>query len=225
MGLLPRVTQQFHWENRGYADFAAFLADLSSRKRKTIRKEREVAQSFGGTITRLTGDDIKPHHWDAFWAFYQDTGARKWGRPYLTRAAFDIFHDTMRDDILMVMAERDGRPVAGALNFIGRDTLYGRYWGMTEEHPCLHFEACYYQAIEHAIVTGMARVEAGAQGEHKLARGYLPVATHSLHWIADPGFRAAVARYLEAERRAMTEEIEVLSAYGPFRKVAEDVES
>ncbi len=224
MGLLRRVTQQFHWENRGYADFAAFLADLSSRKRKTIRKEREVAQSFGGTITRLTGDQIKPHHWDAFWAFYQDTGARKWGRPYLTRAAFDIFHDTMRDDILMVMAERDGRPVAGALNFIGRDTLYGRYWGMTEDHPCLHFEACYYQAIEHAIGTGMARVEAGAQGEHKLARGYLPVATHSLHWIADGGFRSAVARYLDAERAAMTEEIGVLTAYGPFRKVPEDVE-
>ena len=224
MGLLARVTQQFHWENRSYADFPAFLADLSSRKRKTIRKEREVAQGFGGTIRRLTGDDIKPHHWDAFWAFYQDTGARKWGRPYLTRATFGIFHDTMRADILMVMAERDGRPVAGALNFIGRDTLYGRYWGMTEEHPCLHFEACYYQAIEHAIETGMARVEAGAQGEHKLARGYLPVATHSLHWIADAGFRSAVARYLEAERRAMTEEIEVLTAYGPFRKVAEDVE-
>jgi uncharacterized protein len=224
MGLLSRVTQQFHWENRGYADFAAFLADLSSRKRKTIRKEREVAQSFGGTIRRLTGDDIKPHHWDAFWTFYQDTGARKWGRPYLTRAAFDIFHDTMRDDILMVMAERDGRPVAGALNFIGRDTLYGRYWGMTEEHPCLHFEACYYQAIDHAIETRMARVEAGAQGEHKLARGYLPVATHSLHWISDVSFRTAVARYLDAERAAMTEEIGVLTAYGPFRKVDEDVE-
>jgi uncharacterized protein len=224
MGLLARVTQQFHWENRGYADFVAFLADLSSRKRKTIRKEREVAQSFGGTIRRLTGDDIRPHHWDAFWAFYQDTGARKWGRPYLTRAAFDIFHDTMRDDILMVMAERDGQPVAGALNFIGRDTLYGRYWGMTEEHPCLHFEACYYQAIEHAIEAGMARVEAGAQGEHKLARGYLPVATHSLHWISDAGFRTAVARYLEAERAAISEEIGVLTAYGPFRKVDEDVE-
>jgi uncharacterized protein len=224
MGLLARVTQQFHWENRGYADFGAFLADLSSRKRKTIRKEREVAQGFGGTIRRLTGDDIKPHHWDAFWAFYQDTGARKWGRPYLTRAAFDIFNDRMRDDILMVMAERGGSPVAGALNFIGRDTLFGRYWGMTEEHPCLHFEACYYQAIEHAIETGMARVEAGAQGEHKLARGYLPVATHSLHWIADGSFRSAVARYLEAERRAIAEEIEVLSAYGPFRKVDEDVE-
>ena len=216
---LHRLTQQFHWENRGYASFDAFLAGLSSRKRKAIRKERERAAGFGGTIRRLTGDDIRPEHWDAFWTFYQDTGSRKWGRPYLTRAFFDRLHATMRDDILLVLAERGGRPVAGALNFLGRDTLYGRYWGATEDHPCLHFECCYYQAIDHAIATGLARVEAGAQGEHKLARGYLPAEIHSLHWIANPGFRTAVARYLDHERRAVGEEIEVLTSYGPFRKL------
>jgi len=221
---LHRLTQQFHWENRGYASFDAFLAGLSSRKRKAIRKERERAAGFGGTIRRLTGDDIRPEHWDAFWTFYQDTGSRKWGRPYLTRAFFDRLHATMRDDILLVLAERGGRPVAGALNFLGRDTLYGRYWGATEDHPCLHFECCYYQAIDHAIATGLARVEAGAQGEHKLARGYLPKATHSLHWIADPGFRRAVGQYLAAERAAVDEEIEVLTAYGPFRKAGQDMQ-
>ncbi len=219
MGLLHRVTQQFHWQNDGYASFDDFLGQLSSRKRKTIRKERATAQAFGGTIHRFTGDAIRPEHWDAFWRFYQDTGARKWGTPYLTRRAFDAFHDTMRDDILLVLAERDGRWVAGALNFIGRHTLFGRYWGCTEDHPCLHFELCYYQAIDYAIETGMARVEAGAQGEHKLARGYLPTPVHSLHWIADLGFRDAVARYLRAERDAVDEEIEVLTAYGPFRRI------
>ncbi|MEI4471662.1 GNAT family N-acetyltransferase [Frigidibacter sp. MR17.24] len=218
MGLLRRTTQQYHWLNRGYPDFQAFLDDLSSRKRKAIRKERERAQAFGGTIRALTGDEIEPAHWDAFWAFYQDTGSRKWGRPYLTRAAFAEFHATLRDDILMVLAERDGRPVAGALNFIGRDTLYGRYWGCTEDHPFLHFECCYYRAIDWALAQGLSRVEAGAQGEHKLARGYLPVATHSLHWIAEPAFRKAVARYLDAERSATDDEIEVLTAYGPFRR-------
>lgn len=217
-GLLHRVTQQFHWENRGYADFDAFLADLSSRKRKTIRKERERAQDFGGTIRALTGDAIRPEHWDAFWRFYQDTGNRKWGRPYLTRGFFDAAGDTLRDDILLILAERDGRPVAGALNFVGRDTLYGRYWGCVEDHPCLHFECCYYQAIDWAIAKGLARIEAGAQGEHKLARGYLPNRTHSLHWIGDPSFRVAVERYLAAERAAVGEEIEVLTAYGPFRR-------
>ena len=218
MGLLHRLTQQFHWENRGYADFAGFLADLSSRKRKTIRKERQRAQDFGGEIVNLTGDDIRPEHWDHFWRFYQDTGSRKWGSPYLTRDFFDIAHETLRDDILLCLALRGGRPVAGALNFIGRDRLYGRYWGCTEHHPCLHFELCYYQAIDFAIAHGLKTVEAGAQGEHKIARGYLPVATHSLHWIGDPGFREAIARYLRAERAAVDEEIEVLTEYGPFRK-------
>jgi predicted N-acyltransferase len=221
---LHRITQQYHWTNAGYGSFDDFLGALASRKRKAIRKERATAQGFGGTIRALTGDDLRPEHWDAFWTFYQDTGRRKWGRPYLTRAFFDIIHQTMRDDILLVLAERDGRPVAGALNFIGRDCLYGRYWGCVEDHPCLHFELCYYQAIDWAIAAGLARVEAGAQGDHKLARGYLPAAVHSLHWIADPGFRAAVARYLEAERRAVGEEIEVLTTYGPFRRGAPTAE-
>ncbi|MGL4238536.1 GNAT family N-acetyltransferase [Tabrizicola sp.] len=219
-GTLHRVTQQFHWENRGYATFDDFLADLSSRKRKMIRKERETAHGHGLTIRALTGDQIEPRHWDAFWTFYQDTGGRKWGTPYLTRKAFELFHATMRDDMLLVLAFNGDRPVAGALNFIGRTTLYGRYWGCIEDYPCLHFELCYYQAIDWAIVNGLQRVEAGAQGEHKLARGYLPVETHSLHWIADRSFRDAVARYLEAERRAVGEEIEVLTAYGPFRRAA-----
>ncbi|MFP4238212.1 MAG: GNAT family N-acetyltransferase [Rhodosalinus sp.] len=218
MGLMHRVTEQFHWVNRGYADFDGFLADLSSRKRKTIRKERRVANDFGGAIRMLTGDDLRPEHWDAFWTFYQDTGARKWGRPYLTRAFFDIAQERLRNDILLIMAERDGDWIAGAMNLIGRDTLYGRYWGCTEHHPCLHFEACYYRAIDYAIEHGLARVEAGAQGEHKLARGYLPAEVHSLHWIAEPGFAEAVGRYLKAERRAIAQDIEVLTAYGPFRK-------
>ena len=222
-GLLHRVTQQFHWENRGYATFDDFLNDLSSRKRKMIRKERDTARASGLTIRALTGDAIQPHHWDAFWAFYQDTGARKWGTPYLTRRFFSLAHETMRHDMLLVLAERDGTPVAGALNFIGRDTLFGRYWGCLEDHPCLHFELCYYQAIDWAIANRLSRVEAGAQGEHKLARGYLPTPVHSLHWIADPGFREAVAQYLRAERRAVDEEIEVLTAYGPFRRI--DAES
>jgi len=218
MGLLPRVTDQFHWVNRGYADFDGFLADLSSRKRKNIRKERATAQAFGGTIIELTGDQIKPHHWDAFWHFYQDTGARKWGTPYLTREFFDIAQDGLRDDILLVLAKKDGTYVAGALNFIGRDTLYGRYWGCVEDHPCLHFELCYYAAIDYAIRHGLQRVEAGAQGQHKLARGYLPVQCHSIHWFADPGFRDAVEHYLERERDAVDEEIEILTSYGPFRR-------
>ncbi|MGL5011669.1 MAG: GNAT family N-acetyltransferase [Paracoccaceae bacterium] len=216
--LLHRVTQQFHWLNNGYATFDDFLADLSSRKRKNIRKERETAQG-PVTIQCLTGDQIEDAHWDAFWHFYQDTGSRKWGTPYLTRAAFTALHATMRHDMLLILAFREGRPVAGALNFIGQHTLFGRYWGCIEDHPCLHFELCYYQAIEWAIQNGLSRVEAGAQGEHKLARGYLPTPVHSLHWIADAGFRRAVAHYLDQERRAVDEEIEVLTAYGPFRRV------
>ncbi|MFM7655503.1 MAG: GNAT family N-acetyltransferase [Paracoccaceae bacterium] len=218
-GTLHRITQQFHWENHGYASFDDFLAQLSSRKRKMIRKERETARAHGLTIRALTGDQIEPAHWDAFWLFYQDTGNRKWGTPYLTRAFFDAVQTTMRDDALLVLAFEGDRPVAGALNFIGRDTLYGRYWGCVADYPCLHFELCYYQAIDWAIAHGLSRVEAGAQGEHKLARGYLPSAVHSLHWIADPGFAKAVARYLDQERRAVGEEMEILTAYGPFRKV------
>jgi predicted N-acyltransferase len=222
LGLLHRRSQQFHWENRGYADFDGFLADLSSRKRKNIRKERATAQSFGGTIRAVSGDDITDRDWDDFWRFYQDTGARKWGTPYLTRRFFDIAHGRLRDDVLMVMAERDGRNVAGALNFIGRDALYGRYWGCVEDHPCLHFECCYYQAIDYAIAHGLATVEAGAQGMHKLARGYLPVTTHSLHWIGDAGFRRAVEEFLVAEALAVEEENEVLTSYGPFKRTGED---
>ncbi|EAR49703.1 hypothetical protein OG2516_12386 [Oceanicola granulosus HTCC2516] len=218
MGLLHRVTQQYHWHNDGYASFDDFLAALSSRKRKTIRRERAQAQGFGGEIVGLTGDAIEPRHWDYFWRFYQDTGARKWGQPYLTRVFFEIAHETLRDDMLLCLALDAGRPVAGALNFVGRERLFGRYWGCTEHHPFLHFELCYYQAIDYAIAQGLDTVEAGAQGEHKLARGYLPVTTHSLHWVGDPGFRQAIARYLEAERAAVDEEIEVLTGYGPFRR-------
>lgn len=217
MGLMGRTTQQFHWVNNGYADFDGFLASLSSRKRKNIRKERAKANNFGGTIHTFTGDDLKPEHWDAFWVFYQDTGARKWGTPYLTRAFFDLAQADLRDDIALVLAERDGQWVAGALNFIGRDALYGRYWGCVQDHPCLHFELCYYRAIDLAIARGLSRVEAGAQGEHKLARGYLPTQIHSLHWVAEPGFAKAIAQYLQAEAAAVAEEIEVLTEYGPFR--------
>jgi hypothetical protein len=218
MGLMRRYSQQFHWFNNEYEDFDDFLAALSSRKRKNIRKERRQAQDFGGEILALTGDDLRPEHWDAFWVFYQDTGARKWGMPYLTRSFFDEVQETMRDDVLLVLAHRDGRAVAGALNFIGRDVLYGRYWGCIEDHPCLHFELCYYQAIDFAIAQGLGRVEAGAQGQHKLARGYLPVTTHSLHWVRDAGFAEAITQYLEAERQAVDQEIEVLTSWGPFRK-------
>ncbi|WP_294225360.1 GNAT family N-acetyltransferase [uncultured Shimia sp.] len=222
MGLLHRTGQQFHWLNEGYASFDAFLDALSSRKRKNIRKERAQAQAFGGTITCLTGDDIKPYHWDAMWRFYQDTGARKWGTPYLTRTFLDILHQTMRDDTLLIFAERDGVPVAGAMNMIGSDTLFGRYWGCIEHHPALHFELCYYQAMDWAIAQGLSSVEAGAQGEHKLARGYLPVTTHSLHWIQDPGFRDAIDRYLQEERMAVSQDVEVLTSYGPFKRGNEE---
>ena len=219
MGLMGRFSQQFHWINDDYESFSAFLASLASRKRKNIRKEREQANAFGGTIQALTGDQIKPEHWDAFWQFYQDTGARKWGTPYLTRQFFDIVQDTMRNDVILVFAERDGVPVAGALNFIGREALYGRYWGCVEDHPCLHFELCYYRAIDAAIELGLKRVEAGAQGEHKLARGYLPVTTHSLHWVGNEDFSDAIARYLQEERKAIEQDIELLTDYGPFKKI------
>ncbi|NOD96801.1 GNAT family N-acetyltransferase [Ruegeria sp. HKCCD6228] len=218
MGLMLRSSQQFHWLNDGYAEFDDFLAALSSRKRKNIRKERAQANGFGGEIRTLTGDDLRPEHWDAFWRFYQDTGARKWGSPYLTRRFFDIAQETMANDMALFLAERDGHAIAGALNFIGRETLFGRYWGCIEHHACLHFELCYYGAIDFAIAHGLARVEAGAQGEHKLARGYLPTRTHSLHWVGDPGFADAVKKYLDAEGRAVGEEIEILTDYGPFRK-------
>ncbi|KEO52644.1 GNAT family N-acetyltransferase [Thioclava pacifica] len=215
-GWLHRIGQQFHWINRDYASFDDFLGELSSRKRKALRKERQRAQAFGGEIVQLTGDDIRPEHWDAFWSFYQDTGSRKWGRPYLTRDFFDRLHE-MREDVLLVLAMNGPRPIAGALNLIGREALFGRYWGCIEDQPFLHFELCYHQAVDFAIAHGLSRVEAGAQGEHKLARGYLPVPTHSAHWIAHPGLRRAVADYLEAERAAVDEDIEILTEMGPFR--------
>jgi len=217
-GFLHRETQQYHWLDRDFGSFDGFLAALSSRKRKAIRKERSTAQNFGGRIHRLTGDAIRPEHWDAFWTFYQDTGSRKWGRPYLTRAFFDEVQASMRDDTLLVLAERDGEPVAGALNFIGRDTLFGRYWGCVEDHPCLHFELCYYQAIDFALENGLHRVEAGAQGEHKLSRGYVPTTVHALYWFNDARFTQAVGDYLKAEGRAVQQEMEWLGQFAPFRR-------
>ena len=217
-GWLLRLGQQFHWHNDGYRSFDDFLGALSSRKRKAIRKEREAVRREGLTMRALSGAEIRPEHWDAFFAFYMDTGGRKWGTPYLTRAFFDILGSTMADKVVLVMAEADGQPVGGALNLKGDDTLYGRYWGCLESHAFLHFEACYYQAIDYAVAHGLSRVEAGAQGEHKIQRGYLPVKTYSAHWIPDPSFRRAVADYLSRERPAVEQEIEGLMQYSPFRK-------
>jgi predicted N-acyltransferase len=216
-GWMLRSDIQFHWTNRGYATFADFLAALSSEKRKNLRKERARAQD-GVEIRRLTGADIRPRHWDAFWEFYQDTGARKWGRPYLTREAFDLIGERMADKVVLVMAFDGGHAVAGAINFIGAEALYGRYWGAVVEKPFLHFELCYYQAIDAAIELGLSRVEAGAQGGHKLARGYEPVQTWSAHWIADPGFRAAVSDFLERERAGIAQNQMYLAQRAPFRK-------
>jgi hypothetical protein len=218
-GWLIREDSQFHWHNDGYGSFDDFLASLTSRKRKAIRKERAAAAE-GMEILHLTGDAITEAHWNAFWTFYQDTGARKWGRPYLTRRFFSLLGQRLADRALLVLALRDGIPVAGALNLIGTDALYGRYWGCTEDVPHLHFELCYYQAIDFAIAHGLPRVEAGAQGGHKLARGYRPVPTWSAHYIANPGFRRAVADYLAAERATVAREIEAMGDLTPFRKPA-----
>jgi predicted N-acyltransferase len=218
LGFLQRRDQQFHWQDKGYGDFEGFLGSLSSRKRKAIRRERAEALSAGITVEWVSGRDIREAHWDAFFAFYMETGSRKWGRPYLNRRFFSLLGAAMADRCLLVMAKRAGRYIGGALNLIGGECLYGRYWGAVEHHPFLHFELCYYQAIDFALARGMARVEAGAQGEHKLARGYLPVPTYSSHWIADPGFRRAVARYLEEERREAARHLELLAAHGPYRK-------
>ena len=216
-GWMLRSDIQFHWHNRGFGSFDDYLVTLASRKRKALRKERAAAQAEV-EIHRLRGADIDTVHWDAFWGFYQDTGARKWGTPYLTREAFDLLGDRMGDKILLVLALQDGVPVAGALNFIGGDALYGRYWGCTREIRFLHFELCYYQAIDAAIELGLARVEAGAQGGHKLARGYEPVETVSAHWIADPGFRSAVADFLERERVGVASDRNYLAGRTPFRQ-------
>ena len=217
-GLLLRQDQQYHWVNQGYGSFDDFLAALSSGRRKTIRRERRDAQA-GLEIVALSGGDLREEHWDAFFAFYMDTGARKWGRPYLTRRFFSLIGERMAGRILLVMARREGRWIAGALNLIGGDTLYGRNWGALEDIPFLHFELCYYQAIEQAIARGLKRVEAGAQGEHKIARGYLPSPVYSAHWIADPALREPVARYLEQERAQVASEMAHLEAeYSPFKE-------
>ena len=216
-GWLIRSDLQFHWENDGYADFEGFLDSLASCKRKNLRKERAKAQG-SVEIRHLTGEDLTKEVWDAFWEFYQDTGARKWGTPYLTREAFTLLGERMGEHILLIFAYLDGQPVAGAMNVIGGSTLFGRYWGCLVDIPFLHFELCYYQAIDAAIARGLARVEAGAQGGHKLARGYAPVQTHSAHYIADPGLRAAVAEFLERERQGIAVEQNFLEARTPFRK-------
>ena len=217
-GYLHRTDQQFHFLNAGYRDHDDFLDTLVSRKRKALKKERRTALEDGITIDWLTGSDLTEAIWDQFFAFYMDTGSRKWGRPYLTRDFYSLIGERMADDILLVMAKRNGRYIAGAINFIGSDTLFGRHWGCIEEHPFLHFEVCYHQAIDFALAKGLKKVEAGAQGEHKLARGYQPVTTHSAHFIAHAGLRRAVADYLEHERREVEQIGEYLGEHTPFRK-------
>jgi uncharacterized protein len=218
-GLLLREGEQFHWQNRGYRSFDDFLDALSSRKRKNIRKERAAALAGGIEIRTLTGRAIEPRHWDAFFRFYRNTSDRKWGHPYLSREFFDLLGARLAEKVVLVMAEQDGTPVAGALNLLGHDTIYGRNWGCAADVPFLHFECCYYRAIDFAIEHGLARVEAGAQGPHKIQRGYLPVATYSAHWIRDPALRDAVANYLVRERRAVRHERDALEEeFSPFRK-------
>jgi uncharacterized protein len=220
-GWLKRTDIQFHWHNKGYSTFDDFLGDLSSRKRKNIRKERETVREAGIECEWIAGTAITEKHWDAFFRFYMDTGSRKWGSPYLTRKFFSLIGERMADNIVLIMCRRGGRMIAGALNLAGSDALYGRNWGAIEHHPCLHFEACYYQAIEFAIAHKLARVEAGAQGPHKLARGYLPQMTYSLHHFSHPGLAQAVARYLDQERAAIAAEKSELAEYSPFRHEAE----
>jgi len=217
-GFLKRTHQQFHWENAGYDSFDAFLAALASRKRKTIRREREDALSAGISVHWLTGTDLTESVWDAFFDFYMETGSRKWGRPYLTRPFYSMVGEKMRDRILLVMAKRNGRWIAGAINFIGSHTLFGRHWGAVEHHPFLHFELCYYQAIQYAIEHKLARVEAGAQGEHKISRGYLPTTTYSAHYIVDPGLRRAIEDFLKHERAYVAAAGAELAETAPFRK-------
>ncbi len=221
-GFLQRTDQQFHWSNAGYATFDDFLASLASRKRKAVRKERAEAVETGLTIEWLRGRDITEAHWDAFFAFYMDTGSRKWGRPYLNRKSFSLIGAATGDSCLLMLAMRGSKAIAGSLHMIGGDCLYGRYWGAVEHHPCLHFELCYYQAIDFAIQHKLARVEAGAQGEHKLARGYLPTKTYSAHYIADPSLRRAIADYLVREREYVDAAGEELAEYAPFRKPTPD---
>jgi len=222
IGFLQRTDQQFHWEDEAYGDFDGFLSALASRKRKNLKKERARAVENGITIEWVTGSDITEDHWDAFFRFYMDTGARKWGTPYLTRSFFSILGEEMPEDVLLILAKRDGRYIAGALNMIGSETLFGRYWGCTEHHDFLHFEVCYYQAIEFALSRGIKRVEAGAQGAHKLARGYVPSITYSAHYIPNPSFREAVDNYLAAERRHVAADADMLADHAPFRHTEND---
>jgi predicted N-acyltransferase len=218
-GFLIRHGEQFHFQCCGFSSFDDFLAALASRKRKAIKRERRDALGSDVTIEWITGTSIKPEHWKAFFAFYMDTGSRKWGRPYLTRGFFDRVGASMADRILLVMAKRNGRYIAGAINFIGDDALYGRNWGAIEERPFLHFEVCYYQAIEFALAHGLKRVEAGAQGEHKLARGYRPVVTYSAHEFGDARLARAVADYLRQEREAVAQTIAYYEGHAPFKRV------
>jgi predicted N-acyltransferase len=217
-GYLQRTDQQFHWENRGYGSFDDFLGELASSKRKNLRKERAAVREAGIEFDWLTGSDITEDHWDRFFAFYMDTGERKWGRPYLTRKFFSLIGQTMSEQVLLILARRGRHYIAGALNLFGGGVVYGRNWGSLEYVPFLHFETCYYQAIDFAIARGLKRVEAGAQGEHKLLRGYMPVPTYSAHHIVHPGLSRAVGEYLVREREAVAEQIESLAEYGPFRK-------
>jgi predicted N-acyltransferase len=216
LGLLQRMDRQFIWENKDYGSFDDFLADLSSRKRKALRKERREAQD-GVEIEALTGAALRPEHWDVFFACYQETGSRKWGAPYLNRDFFNLIHQRMADQVLLVMAKQEGRYIAAALNFIGSEALFGRYWGCLVDKPMLHFELCYHQAVDFAIAQGLARVEAGAQGEHKLARGYRPRPVFSAHWIGDQGFHDALAEYLKREREAVSQDIALLDQESPFK--------
>ncbi len=218
-GFLKRQDQQFHWENRNYQNFDQFLGELSSSKRKNLRKERAAVREAGIEFDWLTGNDITEAHWDSFFEFYMDTGSRKWGRPYLNRNFFSRIGASMADQVLLVMARRGSHHIAGALNFFGDGILFGRNWGSIEYHPFLHFETCYYQAIDFAIARGLKKVEAGAQGAHKLLRGYMPTATYSAHYIAHPGLRRAVADYLGREREAVSEHIEELAEHGPYKKI------
>jgi predicted N-acyltransferase len=217
LGFLKRQHYQFHWNNNGYKSFDDFLAALSSRKRKAIRKERAAVARDGLTVRALSGPEITSAHWDAFFAFYMDTADRKWGSPYLNREFFHLLGGSLAEKVVLIVAERGSRLVAGALNLRGDDAIFGRNWGCLENHDFLHFEACYYQAIDYAIAHGLKTVEAGAQGEHKIQRGYLPTATYSAHWIADAGFSHAIEEFLVRERRAMQHEIDALADYSPFK--------
>ena len=219
---LKRKTLQYHWENKGFSNFEDFLNSLSSRKRKTIKKERKIATSLfkdNDGIFSFTGSQLRDKHWDSFWKFYQDTGNRKWGVPYLTRDFFQIINECMPENILLFLAIENNTPIAGALNFIGADTLYGRYWGCSKYHSCLHYELCYYQAIDYALKNRIKKVEAGAQGEHKISRGYLPSFVYSLHWFSNKSFASAISEYLDKEEKVINQEYDILMKTSPYKQL------